>query len=240
VKNPRADELLRTLVAEVKAADRPANRVNYQQFFKEKLDEPVGLRTSVLRTISNKVFRQVKLLEKDTVLEICEGLLASGKRYTRFFAVEWAGKLGRKYDKADFARFDEWLDKYVASWADCDGLCGSVFGPLVARFPELAAKTAKWTRSKNLWRRRAAAVALIVPVRQGLLIDRVLATAEALLTDEEDLVQKGYGWMLKEAGSAFFPEVHAFVMRHKNEMPRTALRYAIEKWPPAARKAAMK
>jgi 3-methyladenine DNA glycosylase AlkD len=233
-------DILSMFSREVKAADRPANRVNYQQFFKEKLDEPVGLRTSVLRGISNRMFKPVRPLGKGAILDICEGLLASRRRYTRFLAFEWATKLEREYERADFARFESWLDKHVASWADCDGLCCGVIGPLVARFPELTAKTVKWTRSRNLWRRRAAAVSLIVPARGGLAVDEVLMTAEALLADGEDLVQKGYGWMLKEAGERFFPKVRAFVMAHKSEMPRTALRYAIEKWPAAERKAAMK
>ena len=63
--------------------------------------------------------------------------------------------------------------------------------------------------------------------------------AELLLEDAEDLVQKGYGWMLKEAGNQFPEEVFDFVMKHRARMPRTALRYAIEKYPPAMRKRAM-
>jgi 3-methyladenine DNA glycosylase AlkD len=58
--------------------------------------------------------------------------------------------------------------------------------------------------------------------------------------DKEDLVQKGYGWMLKVAGDHFFKEVHRFVTSHKDRMPRTSLRYAIEKWPAAKRRQAMK
>jgi 3-methyladenine DNA glycosylase AlkD len=90
-----------------------------------------------------------------------------------------------------------------------------------------------------MWLRRASAVALIVPVTRGLLLKDVFQTAELLLTDGEDLVQKGYGWMLKVAGDHFFTDVHKFVMKHKDDMPRTALRYAIEKWPAPKRKQAM-
>ena len=53
------------------------------------------------------------------------------------------------------------------------------------------------------------------------------------------MVQKGYGWMLKVTGDYFFDDAYRFVMKHKDVMPRTALRYAIEKWPEARRKAAM-
>jgi 3-methyladenine DNA glycosylase AlkD len=234
------DNVIKVLLAEIKAADKPANRVNYQQFFKEKLEHPVGLKTSVLRGISNKGFRRVKPLGRDVILDLCDALLASRKRYTRFVAFEWAGKLESEFEKEDFARFERWLRAYVDSWADCDGLCCGVLGPLIARFPDLSAKRMKWAGSRSLWLRRASAVSLIVPARRGLLIDDVLKSARALLTDPEDLVQKGCGWMLKEAGDRFLPEVHRFVMANKGKMPRTALRYAIEKWPSARRREAMR
>lgn len=81
---------------------------------------------------------------------------------------------------------------------------------------------------------------MIEPVRHGRLLEDVFETAEALLKDGEDLVQKGYGWMLKVTGDYFFDDARKFVIKHKHEMPRTALRYAIEKWPPAQRREAMK
>jgi 3-methyladenine DNA glycosylase AlkD len=110
----------------------------------------------------------------------------------------------------------------------------------LALYPDLISKTRKWAKSENRWFRRAAAVSLIVPVRDGLLLKEVFRTADILLTDDDDMVQKGYGWMLKEAGNVFPDEVFAYVMKHKAVMPRTALRYAIEKYPPAKRKQAMK
>jgi 3-methyladenine DNA glycosylase AlkD len=58
--------------------------------------------------------------------------------------------------------------------------------------------------------------------------------------DEDDLVQKGYGWMLKETSKAHQKQVFNFVVKHRKTMPRTALRYAIEKMPEKMRKEAMK
>jgi len=60
-----------------------------------------------------------------------------------------------------------------------------------------------------------------------------------LLHDPDDLVQKGYGWMLKEASRKHQQEVFDFIQEHKKTMPRTALRYAIEKMPDDLRKEAM-
>ena len=68
----------------------------------------------------------------------------------------------------------------------------------------------------------------------------VFEMADNLLMDQDVMVQKGYGWMLKEASNHYPEEVFSYVMKHKKEMPRTSLRYAIEKLPPEQRKEAMK
>jgi 3-methyladenine DNA glycosylase AlkD len=88
--------------------------------------------------------------------------------------------------------------------------------------------------------RRAAAVSLIVPAKKGKYLDTVLEIAGLLLTDKDDMVQKGYGWLLKEASRRHPEEVFDFVMSNRKEMPRTALRYAIELMPEAQRKETMK
>ena len=71
------------------------------------------------------------------------------------------------------------------------------------------------------------------------MLEGIFEIADGLLTDRDDLVQKGYGWMLKAAAESHRLEVFGFVLRHKTTMPRTALRYAIEKMPPDLKRRAM-
>ena len=221
--------------------DRPENKIDAQRFHKEKLAERFVLKTPVLRKISNDIYRcEIRNRSKKEILSICDDLLAAGGGPERFMAFDWAGKLHRRYTSADFSRFELWLKKYVTNWGACDHLCGSVIGILLRKYPRLAPRVKKWTGSGNMWLRRAAAVSLIPAVRKGTGLADVLATAEKLLTDKEDLVQKGYGWMLKEASREFPREVFEFVLLNRRTMPRTALRYAIEKYPAAKRRQAMK
>jgi len=234
-KNAILDRIRR----EIAAHDKPENRINYQRFFKEKLKEPVGLKTPVLRNISNQCFKDVRTLPANDVLNLCDAMLASGRRYMRFFAFEWALKVKGHYAKSEFKRFETWLKKYVEGWGSCDHLCCGPLGHIIAQYPDLVRKTKAWTKSPNQWLRRAAAVSLIVAVKSRMLLDEVFDTADRLLTDDEDLVQKGYGWMLKEASNVYQKEVFAYVMKHKDRMPRTALRYAIEKMPPGMRQKAL-
>jgi len=88
--------------------------------------------------------------------------------------------------------------------------------------------------------KRASAVSLIIPARNGRHLKDIFEIADILLLDKDDMVQKGYGLMLKEASHNHQKEVFDYVVAHKDVMPRTALRYAIEKMPDVLRKEAMK
>ena len=106
-------------------------------------------------------------------------------------------------------------------------------------YPEFISNLKSWTGSENRWLRRASAVTLILPARKGEFLEEVFKISDLLLEDKDDLVQKGYGWMLKEASKKHQQEVFEYVMKKKGEMPRTALRYAIEKMPEELRRRAM-
>jgi len=98
----------------------------------------------------------------------------------------------------------------------------------------------EWTRSPNRWLRRAAAVSLIVPAKHGAFLGEAFAIADALLLDTDDMVRKGYGWLLKEASRHHRQEVYDYVLAHRGVMPRTALRYAIELMPAEMKREAMR
>ena len=106
-------------------------------------------------------------------------------------------------------------------------------------YPSYISNLKKWAKSKNRWVRRASAVSLIIPARRGKFLKDMFEIADILLLDQDDLVQKGYGWMLKTASQAHQKEVFDYVVKNKTRMPRTALRYAIEKMPKSLKEKAM-
>ena len=131
-----------------------------------------------------------------------------------------------------------WIDRYINNWAKCDTLCNHTIGSFIEKYPEYVDRLKQWARSENRWVKRAAAVTLVLPARRGKFLNDIFQIAGILL-DKDDLVQKGYGWMLKEASRQHQQEVLDYVIQNKKEMPRTALRYAIEKMPPELRQRAM-
>lgn len=173
-------------------------------------------------------------------MRLCEDLLESDYSEERIIAFDWAFRLRKTYEEPDFRLLESWLEKFVHSWGSCDDLCTHALGAFIFQFAKFIPKVKEWTRSTNRWMRRASAVVLIYSIRRREHLESIFEIAEELLTDRDIMVQKGYGWMLKEASNHYPREIFEYVMRHKNEMPRTALRYAIEKLHPEQRKEAMK
>ncbi|OAM89715.1 DNA alkylation repair protein [Termitidicoccus mucosus] len=217
-----------------------ATRESGKRFFKQHEAVKLhGVKTAMVLKIARTSFESVKSRSKEEVLALCDDLWESGYIEETFVACEWAYGMRKHYIPADLERFEKWLADYVDNWASCDTLCNHSVGTLVEMYPELLASLLRWTRSDNRWLKRGAAVSLIIPARKGLFFEAVFAIANRLLGDSDDLVQKGYGWLLKAASGAHAKEVFAYLMEKHAVMPRTAFRYALEKMPAAWRIEAM-
>ncbi|MDG6257944.1 MAG: DNA alkylation repair protein [Methanomicrobiaceae archaeon] len=197
-------------------------------FFKEEVHFH-GVKSGAVRAIAREYFPRG--WEKAAVWSLCEELLRSGYLEESGIACDWAERLKQAFEPEDFAVFERWLHTYVSNWAVCDSLCNHAVGSFLEMYPGYLPRLEVWARSENRWVRRGAAVSLVLPARKGMFLAEVVAIADLLLTDPDDLVQKGYGWMLKEAGRAHPDEVFSFVMARRQQMPRTALRAAVEKFP---------
>jgi 3-methyladenine DNA glycosylase AlkD len=215
-------------------------------FFKEKI-ECYGVRTDVVKKIANKYYLYIKDLSKKELFKICEELFKSNYNEEAFIAIAWLEKRNNIYEEKDMLVFEKIINRYLNNWAKIDVFCTGVVNPLIVKYPYLIEYTNTWTTSKNRWTRRASAVSLIVSKKKNKSfydskkkLNHIFNIAKKLMQDEEDLVQKGYGWMLKVASNYKQKEVFDFVMKNKQKMSRTALRYAIEKMPNSLRKEAMK
>ena len=215
-----------------------AYKKSQQQFFKEGI-ELYGVRIPVVRKIAAAQWREVRKLDKKNIFALCEELLKTNMQEDSVIAYGFAHRMRKKLELKDFAVFERWVKSYVNNWAKCDDVCTGALGELIAMYPQLIQKTVAWQKSKNRWVRRASAVALIVPVKRANILPDVFAATDALMADEDDLVRKGYGWLLKEANNVYPKEIFAYVMKYKANMPRVALRYAIEKMPKDWKKQAM-
>lgn len=213
-------------------------RLGSQRYFKEKITVH-GVKSATVQKIAKELFAGVKDKPKAEIFGACEKLWQSGFLEETFVACVWSEKLTKQFEPADFGTFERWIKNYVNNWASCDTLCNHTVGDFVMKYPEYISKLKEFAHSGNRWVKRAAAVSLINPARKGLFQKDIFEIADTLLMDKDDMVQKGYGWMLKAASDFNQQTVFDYVMSKKAVMPRTALRYAIEKMPEERRKRAM-
>lgn len=209
-----------------------------QRFFKEEI-VCYGLKTAAVTAIAEKYWKEVKERPKQEIFSLCVKLYQSGYMEESIIVSNWAFALSGRYEEEDFAVFCHWIETYITNWAACDSFCNHAMGDFIEKFPECIGELKRWTQSDNRWMRRVAAVSLIAPAKHGKYPDDELEIADLLLTDNDDMVRKGYGWLLKEASRKHQKEIFDYVMRNKESMPRTALRYAIELMPKELKAGAM-
>lgn len=126
------------------------------------------------------------------------------------------------------------LTKYINNWDLVDLSADKIVGAyLIDKKKDILYTCA---RSKNIWERRIAIVATYYFIKNNQF-DDTLKIAEILLNDTHDLIQKAVGWMLREVGKRSVKTEEDFLQKHYENMPRTMLRYAIEKFPETKRKA---
>jgi len=210
-----------------------------KRFFKEEV-KLYGVKTALVTKISKKAFKIIKDLPKKDIFDLCEQLWKSGMMEESGIACSWSYEVHKQYTEDDFLVFERWVNEYVTNWASCDTLCNHTIGTFLEMFPAYIENLKEWAQSENRWVRRASAVSLIIPAKKGLFKNDIFIIADILLLDTDDLVQKGYGWMLKSACNNYEEDVYQYVLSKREIMPRTALRYAIEKMPKEKKLEAMK
>lgn len=233
------DNILQRLRHELRNSANEQTKQTSKHFFKEAV-VTYGVKTPIVDKIAKKLLDEIKEKPIDEVFDLCDELWQSGYLEESFVACNWSYFVRRDYKPKHFTRLEHWVKNNISNWASCDTLCNHTVGDFVVMYPEYISKLKDWAKSDNRWVRRAASVSLIVPAREGKFLSDIFEIADILLMDKDDLVQKGYGWMLKAASQAHQMEVFNYVMSKKAVMPRTALRYAIEKMPKELKEEAMK
>jgi 3-methyladenine DNA glycosylase AlkD len=210
-------------------ADEKTN-ISGERFFKEEV-KLYGIGSARVTSISREHFSAIENKNKSNIFSLCNELWESGYMEESFVACNWSYYTRKQFQPADFEIFEKWVNSYVGNWASCDTLCNHTIGFFIEMYPEYLSGLKRWAKSQNRWTKRASAVTLIIPARKGKFLSEIFEIADILHSDKDDMVQKGYGWMLKAASQAHQTEVFNYVISKKATMPRTSLRYAIEKMP---------
>jgi 3-methyladenine DNA glycosylase AlkD len=206
-----------------------------QWFFKEEIKSH-GWYTGELRKVAVRFRRRIlKELGQPFLLQVADKLFSGRNLEEKIFAVFLLEKLNEQFGDAEFRLFESWLPR-ISSWADHDGLVHYLIAPMVADEPSRCGRVFFWAKSRNRWHRRAACVALIQGTRRKMFFPEIRRLSNLLLSDEDDMVQKGLGWLLRETAKADPKRTVAYLMSIRERTPRLVLRTACETLPAGARK----
>ena len=237
-KNPLSLLTLDDLQRELANASDPHRARNLAWFFKTgkgqygERDEFCGITVPALRKIASRYtylrFADVSKLLSSPVHEY---------RFTALEILRFQYAAGDNRTKQQVFDFYLKHTRYINSWDLVDTSARYIVGEhLVWRSRKLLYRLAK---SSMLWERRMAIVATAAFIQRGDIND-TFQISRLLLHDKHDLIHKAVGWMLREAGKRSEPALLDFLRQNYSGMPRTALRYAIERLPDPERKRALK
>jgi len=220
--------LVKEIRARLKAAADPEFASGLCWFFKEPV-KPYGVRTPRVRELARLAYRECKhwpVAERDRLVDQLwkSGMLEEGVLVSHLYR-----RFARSCAEREFAMFERWINRYVTNWSNCDGVSTWLIAACIENRPGLADRLAAWTKSKNRWKRRSSAVSFIQEAKRGRQTETIFHICGLLLADQDDMVQKGVGWLLKETYPKKPRETLEFLDPWRKSAPRLVLRLAAEK-----------
>ena len=233
------DRAARRAIRELKAHARPPGTFDASRYFRttETL-RFLNVGTPLVRAIGKAIAREHRdLWSVRDALAFADTLIGDPHLEVKGVGIETLSCFRRQFAPSLLATLKRWLaSNRSANWATTDSICGSLIGPLLLARPHLVGVVKGWASHRNLWVRRAAAVSLVRLAARGLALDDAYEVAAALRRDEHDLIHKAAGWLLREAGKTDPARLERHLLTNGPAIPRTTLRYAIERFPAGKRR----
>lgn len=229
-----ADQLVKKARSMLHREACPVHKEVLQRFFKTgpgeygEGDVFIGLRMPQIRAVARDLLKDCEL-SKDVISEFYLELIKSSVHEERMLIMVM---MSDEFGLADEVRQSRIYKLYckitpwINNWDLVDVSCPKIVGSFLTN--RSRSQLYNWVKSSNLWERRIAIVSTYTFIRNSDFAD-CLRLAEQLLDDREDLLHKATGWMLREVGKRSRKHLDKFLEKHVTVMPRTTLRYAIEK-----------
>ena len=226
-------------VASLNALADPAAAAVGRSFFKKEDDVTLhGVRAPQVRTLAKQIHDQVKQSWDVTdAIEFAEILASRRHHEAKMVGILVLGRYQQLFPRSLLTTTRRWIETgWFPNWAAIDGLCPTVTTPLIRQYPALLSRVTRWGKSRHHWLRRASVVTLVPLARKGEFLSEAYGLVASLLDDTEDLMHKACGWLLREAGKTDMQRLERFLLKFGPAIPRTSVRYAIERFPEAHRK----
>jgi len=228
-----------SVAAEIRRALKDGGSASHakgvQWFFKEEIKSH-GWYTADLRRVAGLSRRGMAQKQgMEFVVSVADKLYSSRNLEEKVFVVFLLEKQTKLFGDQEFKLFASWLDR-ITNWADHDALVHHLIAPMVADKTARTEQVFAWAKSASRWRRRAACVALIRGAREKRFFQAIVRLSGLLLKDQDDMVQKGLGWLLRETAKYDPTKTVPYLMKIRDRAPRLVLRTACETLSPTVRK----
>ncbi len=206
-----------------------------QRYFKQPV-VALGIETPRLREfVAGQVMTLKPGWSAEQAIDLCERLLGEPELETRGAGILLLGAFRDQLTPDFLSRAKLWLEQRLDNWALVDSFCSSILSPLLERHWVEEIILELWSDDSSLWVRRAVMVTFVPFARRGERLEAAYEVAREHLCDPEDLMHKAVGWLLRECGKTDMKRLQQFLLLYGPAIPRTTMRYAIERFPAAQR-----
>jgi 3-methyladenine DNA glycosylase AlkD len=206
----------------------------YSKYFNEGYDA-YGLTAEKFNKKAASIL-QNKTVSMKLILSTSNLLIKSGKYEETSFAICLLKEFSEQFDIGTFKAIEKWFQEGIINWAHTDALCGYLLSKFFEKKIISLKDLSKWRTAKNQYQRRAVPVAMLGLLKTTKNFKSLFDFIEPLMTDDQKKVQQGLGWFLREAWKIKKDETEKFLLKWKDEAPRTIFQYATEKMTAAQKK----
>ena len=223
--------IARQALSKLKAQADPERARQVQKYFKETV-RSFGVASPTVRALAAELYFSIKKEWGVTqARQLCDLLFPRPELEAKGVAALILARYKKDFPPGLFAQVKSWLAKdYLANWASVDIFCPEIMGTLLLRYPQLVSEIKAWTGHPNRWVKRASIVSFLKLTKKEGFLDIIYEQAIKLFPVDDDLIQKANGWVLREAGKRDMTRLEKFLLKYGPTIPRTTLRYAIERF----------
>jgi len=234
---PTPREVAKVSLRRLRELADPVKAEGVRRYFKHAV-QAYGVSAPAVRDLAAGLFRSVRgVWGVWEAVALCDILFSEPELESKAVGGLILARFKKDFPPSLFGKVKGWLAAdLLDNWASVDVFCTDAMGAFLEKHPASVGRIKAWARHPNRWVKRASAVSFIKLAKKREHLDAIYEISASLFPVEDDLVQKANGWLLREAGKGDPGRLEAFLLRHGPAIPRTTLRYAIERFPGPRRK----
>jgi 3-methyladenine DNA glycosylase AlkD len=237
-KKPAPDEVAREIRRALAAKADPVRARGAERYFKEAM-KCYGVAAPDVHALVRDLHARLKdAWTADDAIALCDILFDDAEHEAKAAAALILARFKATFPTRLFSKAKSWLaSDRLPSWAAVDVFCPDSMGAFLEARPAYVEKIKAWASHPNRWVKRASLVSFVKLARKPEFQPAIYEISASVFGVDDDLVQKANGWLLREAGKRDPARLERFLRTHGPAIPRTTVRYAIERFPPAKRRA---